>query len=296
MIPLKLPRVLAPIFFAAVFLFASCTKSKDGFDSTESGLKYKFVKSAEGKKPSKGDVMIMRINYQTDFDSIIFDSHTKSDSFTVVLVAPTYIGGVEEGFALMSKGDSAIFKVSADSVFLRTFHSDLPDYLKPGSMLTFHVAIDDIIPASVKDSIESARDIESRVKEFERIDRYLQQNNMDVRPTENGAYFVASKQGVGEYPVKGDTVYVTYSGKLLDGTIFDQQLNKERPFKFVLGTNEVIAGWGECIPLMNKGAVAKIVLPSDLGFGAKPYGTLPPYSTLVFDVELLDIRKGTKNK
>lgn len=105
--------------------------------------------------------------YQTDFDSVIFDSHTKSDSFTVVLVEPTYRGGVEEGFAMMSPGDSAIFKVSADSVFEKTFHSTLPQYLKPGSSLTFRVALDNIISKQLKDSLESTRDVEMRVKEFE---------------------------------------------------------------------------------------------------------------------------------
>lgn len=111
-------------------------------------------------------------------------------------------------------------------------------------------------------------------------------------PTKNGAYFLASKQGTGDFPVIGDTVLVTFTGRLLDGTVFDQSINKSAPFSFVLGSSKVIAGWEEGIPLMNKGTVARMVIPSDLGFGAKEYGKLPGYSTLVFDIEVLDIKKG----
>ncbi|HMT29564.1 MAG TPA: FKBP-type peptidyl-prolyl cis-trans isomerase [Bacteroidia bacterium] len=279
------------ILISFFLILASCGKNKDGFSETESGLKYKFIKSSNGIKPELGDIMIMHITYRTDFDSLLFDSKTKSDSY----VEPTFTGGVEEGFGMMSPGDTAIFKVSADSVFEKTFHTTLPSYLKPASLLTFHVKLNQIIPKSVHDSLERAMDVELRRKEFERIEIFLKQNNMDVMPTENGAYMVTSRQGSGEFPVKGDTVYATFTGRLLDGTIFDQSEDKKAPFKFVLGTNMVIQGWEECVPLLNKGAVARMVIPSDLSFGAQKYGTLPPYSTLVFDIEILEIKKGNRS-
>ncbi|MBL0342075.1 MAG: FKBP-type peptidyl-prolyl cis-trans isomerase [Bacteroidetes bacterium] len=252
-----------------LLLGISCTKQKGGFMVTDSGLKYKFIKSNKGIKPFNGDVMLMRITYQTDYDSVIFDSRTKSDSFTVVLVDPTFQGGVEEGFAMMSPGDSAVFQIAADSVFEKTFHGTLPPYLKPGSFLIFKVALDKIIPKSYIDSLAIANDVEFRVKEFERIDKFLIQNKMDVMPTKNGAYFLASKQGKGEYPGLGDTLFVAFTGRLLDGTIFDQSINKTPPFSVVLGKNMVIQGWEECLPLMNKGTIARMVIPSDLGFGGK---------------------------
>jgi len=283
------------ISLALLLAVVSCTKKdKDGFTKTESGLWYKFINSSNGAKPEAGDIMQMEIIYLTASDSVLFDSKSKSDAFTVVKVEPTFVGGVEEGFAMMSAGDSAHFKASADSIFEKTFHTTLPSYMKPGSLITFRVKLQNITSKSVHDSIKQAQDLEKRKAEFQQIELFLKQNNMDVMPTENGAYMVTSKQGTGDFPAKGDTVMVTYTGRMLNGTVFDQSVDKKKPFRFVLGTNMVIQGWEECMPFLNKGAVAKLLIPSDLGYGADDYGTLPGYSTLFFDVEIMDIKRGIK--
>jgi len=285
-------RIFSFIFTLVVLvIFTSCNKTKDGFTVAESGLYYKLIGPGTGLKPSIGDIMEMEILYLTDKDSVLFDSKSKSDSFTVVLVEPTFKGGVEEGFAMMHAGDSALFKSSADSIFEKTFHTTLPPYLKPGSLITFKVKLKNFTPKSVFDSLSRARDIELRQQEFMKIESFLEKNKMDVMPTENGAYMVSSKTGTGDFPVKGDTVLVNYTGRTLDGTIFDRSM-ENKPFQFVLGTNMVIQGWEECIPLLNKGSVARMVIPSDLGYGGKEYGTLPAYATLVFDVEIVDIAQG----
>jgi len=278
-------------YFAILLLLISCNKSKDGFSKTESGLWYKFIKSSNGPKPVNGDIMEMEISYLTDKDSVLFDSNSKSDAFTVVKVEPTFIGGVEEGFAMMSVGDSALFKSSADSIFEKTFHSSLPTYLQQGSYITFKVKLKKITPKSISDSIQSALDFQNRRIEFDRIEQFLKQNNMDVMPTENGAYMLTSKSGSGNFPVQGDTVFATYTARLLDGTIFDQSIYVTPPFSFVVGNNMVIEGWEECIPFLNKGSIARLVIPSDLAYGALQKGVVKPYSTLVFDVEILDIKK-----
>lgn len=283
------------LYLLILIVVTSCNKDKDGFSRTESGLLYKFIKSNAGPKPELGDIMEMDIIYLTDTDSILFDSKAKSDSFTVEKVDPTFIGGVEEGFAMMSVGDSALFKASADSIFEKTFHSTLPGYLTPGRFITFKVKLKNIIPKSVHDSLKIARDVASRREEFERIELFLQQNEMDVMPTKNGVYMATSKSGTGEFPAKGDTVYVNYTARLLDGTIFDQAVNTDPPFSFVVGNGMVIEGWEECIPFLNKGSVARLVIPSDLAFGDQQKGVVKPYSTLVFDVEILDVKKGGNN-
>ena len=270
----------------------SCTQNKNGFTKTESGLYFKFIENVEGKSPVTGDIMQMNIIYLTENDSVLFDSHSKSDSFTVVLVEPTFTGGVEEGFAMMSPGDSAIFKASADSIFEKTFHGVLPAYMKPGSFVTFKVKLKSFISRSEYDSIQGILDVENRRMEFANIESYLEKNNMDVMPTENGVYLVTTKHGTGPMPVKGDTIAVNYTGRLTDGTIFDQSINPTKPLVFVLGANKVIQGWEECMPFLNKGSKATMLIPSDLGYGAAVYGTLPGYSTLVFDVEILSIQPG----
>lgn len=268
-----------------------CNKDSEGFRTAQSGLKYKFIRSGNGTKPQLGDVMIMHISYYSPADSLLYDSRNVKDSFTVNLVSPTFSGGVEEGFAMMGTGDSAHFKVRADSLFTRTFQTVVPSHYAPDAEIRFHVALHRIIPKSFNDSILMARDIELRRKEFDMIEVFLKKNNMDVMPTQNGAYLSISKPGNGDYPRTGDTIFVEYTGRLLDGTVFDSSVNAGKPFSFVLGNQAVIKGWEECIPLLNKGSIARMVIPSDLAYGAEDYRELKGYSTLVFDVEIIDIKR-----
>jgi FKBP-type peptidyl-prolyl cis-trans isomerase FkpA len=278
--------------------FASCKSKRntdtEGYFSTPSGLRYKFIDDKKGSNPGLGDIMLIHILYKTDKDSVLFNSATDSDSFKVKLVEPTFTGGVEEGFAMMSPGDSALFKVSADSLFRKTFRSQLPSYLTPGRMIYFQVKMKSIIPKHVLDSIHHFQDIENRKKEFAELEKYLQLNNMDVQPTENGVYMVVKEPGTGDNPVVGDTIFAEYEGRMLNGNVFDKSHDQDQPFKFVLGRNMVIQGWEEAIPLLRKGARATMVIPSDLAYGAEQFGKLPPYSTLVFDVYIKEIKKGIR--
>ena len=95
----------------------------------------------------------------------------------------------------------------------------------------------------------------------------------------------------GPKPDKGDNVKVHYTGKLLDGTKFDSSVDRGKPFEFVLGQGRVIKGWDEGIAMMHKGGKATLIIPSHLGYGERGagQGQIPPYATLIFEVELLDI-------
>ena len=93
----------------------------------------------------------------------------------------------------------------------------------------------------------------------------------------------------------GDRVWVEYTGKLTDGTKFDSSLDHapDKPFTFVIGHNEVIAGWDEGIAGMKVGDKRHLIIPPNLGYGASGGGPIPPNATIVFDVQLLGIKKGS---
>jgi len=77
----------------------------------------------------------------------------------------------------------------------------------------------------------------------------------------------------------------------LDGTVFDSSIERGEPIDFPLGQGQVIAGWDEGIGMMKKGGKSVLVIPSDIAYGPNGRGSIPPYSTLVFEVELVDIVK-----
>lgn len=97
--------------------------------------------------------------------------------------------------------------------------------------------------------------------------------------------------GTGAEAVAGRTVVVHYTGTLTDGRKFDSSLDRGKPFSFPLGAGHVIQGWDRGVAGMRVGGRRKLTIPSELGYGARGFSNLiPPHSTLVFDVELLEVR------
>lgn len=120
--------------------------------------------------------------------------------------------------------------------------------------------------------------------------KYLDENKAKegVTTTASGLQYKVITEGKGPKPKATDTVTVNYAGKLINGTEFDSSAKNGGPVSFPL--DGVIAGWTEALQLMPKGSKWEIVIPSDLAYGAGGQGPIPPSSTLIFEVELLDIK------
>ena len=98
--------------------------------------------------------------------------------------------------------------------------------------------------------------------------------------------------GDGNPPKRGDTVTVHYTGWLTDGTKFDSSLDRDEPFAFVLGTGQVIQGWDQGVAAMRIGDKVRLTIPPELAYGEQGYpGAIPPNATLIFEVELISIKK-----
>ena len=110
-----------------------------------------------------------------------------------------------------------------------------------------------------------------------------------VITTPSGLQYEVLTQGTGDVPQKTDKVKVHYAGKLIDGTVFDSSIQRGEPAVF--GLNQVIKGWTEGLALMPVGSKWRLYVPQELGYGERQAGKIPPYSTLIFDVELLGIEK-----
>ena len=109
--------------------------------------------------------------------------------------------------------------------------------------------------------------------------------------TESGLRYQFIHQGKGQKPQTGQTVSVHYKGQLTDGTVFDSSYKRNQPIDFPIGTGQVIPGWDEGIQLLGVGDKARLVIPPDLAYGARGAGgVIPPNATLVFDVELVEIK------
>ena len=109
--------------------------------------------------------------------------------------------------------------------------------------------------------------------------------------TESGLRYQIIQEGTGVKAEKGKTVSVHYKGQLPDGTVFDSSYKRNQPIDFALGVGQVIPGWDEGVGLLKVGDKARFVIPSDLAYGsAGAGGVIPPNATLIFDVELMNVK------
>lgn len=132
----------------------------------------------------------------------------------------------------------------------------------------------------------------AEAKAREEGEKFLAENKKDekVKETASGLQYVVEKEGEGAQPGPEDEVTVHYTGRLLNGQVFDSSVNRGEPATFPL--NRVIPGWTEGVQLMKEGAKYTFFIPSDLAYG--PQGipnAIPPHATLIFDVELIKVNK-----
>lgn len=122
-------------------------------------------------------------------------------------------------------------------------------------------------------------------------EEYLAKNKTaaNVKTTESGLQYVVEKEGEGKTPSDTDEVKVHYTGTLTDGTKFDSSVDRGQPAEFPV--NGVIKGWTEALKLMKEGSKYKLTIPSDLAYGPMGRPGIPPNSVLLFDVELLEVKK-----
>ena len=113
----------------------------------------------------------------------------------------------------------------------------------------------------------------------------------NAKKTASGLYYVVEQEGSGTQAVAGKTVSVHYTGTLGNGKKFDSSLDRGQPISFVLGQGQVIPGWDEGIALMKVGSKLKLIIPANLGYGARGAGgVIPPNATLVFETQLVDVK------
>ncbi len=116
------------------------------------------------------------------------------------------------------------------------------------------------------------------------------ESNSDLTKTSSGLQYRDLEVGTGVMPQKGQQVQVHYVGTLENGTKFDSSRDRNQPFQFRLGVGQVIKGWDEGVSTMRAGGRRQLVIPAELGYGARGAGgVIPPNATLIFDVELLRI-------
>jgi FKBP-type peptidyl-prolyl cis-trans isomerase len=226
----------------------------------------------------------------TKFDSNEDTAFKHVTPFEFKLGAGNVIKGWDEGVAKMKKGEKGTLYIPSWMAYganARPGGDANPKGIPANSCLIFDVELLDYsIPV----------DEESVLRE------YFAARQLTPTRTATGLYYNIEKEGTGELCKAGDKISMQYTGQLLDGTKFDSNVDTAfghvQPFEFNLGQGQVIKGWDEGIALLKKGSKAKLYIPSEMAYGKTPFpGSpanpkgIPPGSILIFDVEVMDIKK-----
>jgi len=277
------------LLLGSLLLLAASSCKRESYSTNENGLKYRIIRKEDKKQIQLNDIVQLNLTYSDMRDSVLYDSRVIGDSFILKVSTPSFVGGFEEGLLLLGEGDSAEFLLSADSVFQKQFQQPRPPYIALGAMLKFKVGIRKVM--SEKEFSEKIRReyAEQQQDQIRAIEGYLVQNSITAQPSSPGVYFIILKEGSGRIPVYGDSVELKYSGKTLNGRIFDSSNKAGKNLTYKIGSGGYLEAWERAITTMKTGTLARLILTSDNAFRKSTKAPVPPDTPVVFDIELLRI-------
>lgn len=246
---------------------------------TTSGLYYQVTSPGNGETITKGN--IVSVNYTGRFlDGRKFDSNTDPEfkhvqPYSLEIGAGKVIKGWEEGLQLLKEGARATLYIPSSLAYGAMERRGVP----ANSILTFDIEV-----------IKRSDPVQQAATDDKLIQAYIGKNNIKATKTPSGLYIMITNKGLGPNAIRGKKVTVNYTGKLLDGIVFDSNIDPAfkhaQPYTLMVGRGQVIKGWDEALQLMNLGSKATIIIPSTLAYGPEGANGIPPNAVLVYDVEM----------
>ena len=285
---------LFPIAITIILLWSCNNESQvfPGFSVTKTNIHYRLIKLGENDiKAEPTNYVTVDIAYRTPGDSLFFHGLR-----TFQLTEPQFPGSVDECFAMLAKGDSATFYISAHDFFTNTIETNLPRFLNADDFLRVDILMIDFLSEQKYQQekevflnwIEDFGDYEQVL-----LRQYVEEQNLDFESTQTGLHYIPINKGYGKKIQEGDTLTVHYEGRFFNGKFFDSTRKRDEPFQFVYGQKwQVIPGLEEAIGMMYPGEKSLFILPSYIAFGqgGSSTGIVPAFTPVVFEVEVIEVK------
>jgi peptidylprolyl isomerase len=270
------------VFVLLVFGFVGCSKNTNVVQ-LPSGTYFQNDSLGTGREAKLGDLVSVHFRAWIIKDSTkIFEDWTKDSTRQTSTIGSSIDFGRPVKFKL---GDSAFIK-GVDEAIVGMKLGGKRTIVIPSNCAYGQLGFGPVPPNSslkvVINLIDAKDPIVAKSWDFD---------TTKIVASKSGLKYVVLQTGTGEKADSADLVTVHYTGFLTSGKIFDSSVERDEPFKFRLKLQPVIPGWEEGIKLLGKGGKAKLFIPPALGYGAVPVGNIPPNSTLIFDVEVIDVEK-----
>ena len=304
-------RYFVSAFF--IFAFGGFSQAQNTLKTSAKGARYQIIEAHPGDRIKLNDVITFNLAIKTERDSVLMSSYQRGQPFTTQVQPSKTVDDLMDIFPLLAAKDSVRILIPADSLF-KGHEQDRPPFLGGKSASVVYLlkiekvqSLDEAI-AEHKAAEAKAKEAAEKLKteETSRIAKYIATLSPAPKATASGLYYQIITSSAKPKPLPGDTLLVNYVGRTLDGKVFDTSLKDEaqkagvlqpgrpyEPLQFVVKSGQVIPGWDEGFLLLNAGSKARLIIPSKLAYAERGAGNdIPPYSPLVFDVELLSIKPG----
>ncbi len=261
------------------------------------GVYYIETKKGTGKSPATDDYVSVHFTVNILGGARLFSTYDENEPIDFKFGSQFENQGFQEALGMMKEGGKANAIVPSSMAFGPNGAGNI---VPPFSTLYYELELKDVMTAEEyqkkEDDLKKKQEAEQGKidkQEDAAIQKFLKDNGLTPKTVlPSGLVYVETQAGTGARPVDGKKVKVHYTGKLLDGTVFDSSVERGQPFEFAIGRRAVIEGWDAGIPLMSEGAKGILFIPSRLGYKDRGAGnSIPPNATLVFDVELIETEK-----
>ncbi len=310
-------RKISSFMLLAAVVFTSCNPS---FKKGKDGLEYKIITSGSGPTIQYGDYM--QLHFATFYnngtkDSLMNDSRTQGAPMLEILDSISTPPAYFEILKQLKKGDSVTIRILTDSAFKKT-PEQMPPFFKKGHYILTTLKIMNIF--KTKEAADSARN--ASMIEMQKMDSvnaitqnstdekiikdYLTANKINAVKSPLGVYVEIIEPGSGSNIDTSVIVKINYTGKTLDGKMFDSNTDPAKGHVEPLNANltndpslgmNVIIGWKDGLTMLKKGSKARFFIPSSLAYGKQGAGAdIPPYAVLMFDIDVLDVMSKSQAK
>jgi FKBP-type peptidyl-prolyl cis-trans isomerase len=309
----KTKKIMKKILLAATALLmmagilTSCGGGQlKGFKKTKTGLHYKFHVKADSPRAEIGDIIVAEIwvHFGNDVSSISDDNLEYTNAGTpdplFQVMESQYDGDIMEALRMIGAGDSVTFAFNLETMRKHNQGMMMEDDNK---FLFWTIKVDGVYSEEEFEIKMEEDQIRGEAEEQERIAAYISEEGITVKPNADGVYVIVHRRGTGAVATRGKNIEMNYTGRLLDGTIFDTSLESVArehdlfmpgrdyvPLPFMVGVGQVIPGMDNAILDMRVGTKATLIIPSNVAYGARSQGNIPGFSTLIFDIEIVSVK------
>jgi len=267
---------------AAVIAANVYGNDKEGFQTAPNGVKYKtIIANAEGRQVQVNDIINITSALFIN-DSLVSEN---TSPLPMMVMVPQRTGDLFDAILMMREGETTAFSFDP-KIYIG---EQLPPFIKETDAINMTISV---VKAQTVEEFETEQTAASQkliAEEKSILQQYAKENNLTVTESESGLFIAVIEEGTGNQAKAGDNVSVHYTGKLLNGKVFDSSVGRGTPISFQLGVGQVIRGWDEGIATLKVGEKAILLIPSPMAYGDRDMGDIPPNSPLIFEVELVEI-------